>query len=256
MNQVRLHRRHPRGMTLLVALGTLAVVTAATLVSLRIVSQESELQGGERRTREAFFAAEAGLAEGREVLTTLLGNGANNNNFNAVMAQLGDLYSAGQGLDGVVNEPDFPGNGWYEVIPQSRYSLLAGAGQAVDPNVATPMREMRDPNGRTYISFPEQSTVFYRVFMHDDDDDKDEPGNPNDGRRDDTNSSVWLVSMGEVQGKGGVVLARSVVRVLVSAGLSSQVASGYGGQKLGGSDKTSGTSLDTSPPNIAQGTTF
>jgi hypothetical protein len=258
MNQVRLHRRHPRGMTLLVALGTLAVVTAATLVSLRIVSQESELQGGERRAREAFFAAEAGLAEGREVLTTLLGNSPNSNNFNAVMGKLGDVYSGGHGLDGAVNEPDFPGNGahWYEVLPLSRYSLLSGTGQALDSSFATPLREMRDPNGNPYVSFPEQSTVFYRVFMHDDDDDKDDPSNPNDGRRDDTNKSVWLVSMGEVQGKDGVVLARSVVRVLVSAGLSTQAASGYGGQKLGGSDKTSGSSLDTSPPNIAQGTTF
>jgi hypothetical protein len=245
-------------MTLLVALGTLAVVTAATLVSLRIVSQESELQGGERRAREAFFAAEAGLAEGREVLTKLLGQSANSNNFNAVMARLGDLYSPNSGLDGVVNETNFPGNGasWYEVIPLSRYSLLSGTGQALDANVTTPLRELRDLNGKPYLSFPEQSTVFYRVFMHDDDDDKDEPSNPNDGRRDDTNKSVWLVSMGEVQGKDGVVLARSVVRVLVSAGMAAQAASGYGGQKLGGSDKTSGASLDQSPPNIAQGTTF
>jgi hypothetical protein len=247
MRQVRAHGQQ-RGMTLLMVLSTLAVVTAATLVSLRLVSQESELQGSERRSREAFFAAEAGLAEGREIVTQLLGG--NSSSFNGVMATLGDFYSPGSGAVGVVNEPDFPANGssWYEVVPLTRYSLLPGSGLAVDPGVAAANQELRDPNGRPFLSFPEQSTLFYRVFLHDDEDD--------DQRGDDTNGAVWLVSMGEVQGGNGEVLARSVVRVLVAAGVVQQASIGYGGQKLGGSDKTSGGTVEQTPPVVSQSTTF
>lgn len=252
-------RKHPRGMTLIVALGILAVVTAATLVSLRIVSQETDLQGRERRTREAFFAAEAGLAEGREVLTALVGTGtpflppSPCPSSGCVFQKLGDAYSPGSGFWGVVNEPNFPGNGmgWFQVIPSTHYSLAAGTGKAVDPNVTTPSWELRDSAGKAFLSFPEQSSVTYRVFAHDDD---DEPGVTN--RLADINGAVWLVSVGEVQAKDGTVLARSVVRVLVTAGSTSQVASGYTGQAGGGDSKGAGGSLDKNPPVLTQSSTF
>jgi Tfp pilus assembly protein PilX len=229
MKKVRAGRRSPRGMTLLIALAVISVVTAATLVSLRVVSQESELQGRERHSREAFFAAEAGLAEGREVLTLLLSkhsayedeNSAYQgkaSNFTDVMLKLGTLSAAATGFNnrGEVNEANFPGTGrsWYEVIPNTPYTLLPGVGQAVDPNVSTATLELRAINSKPFLSYPEQRNVTYRVFVHDD---EDEGAFVTNDPRIDNNHAVWVVSVGEVRGTGEVVLARSVVRALVFA---------------------------------------
>ncbi|MET0404145.1 MAG: hypothetical protein ABW123_17165 [Cystobacter sp.] len=252
MKKVRAGRRSPRGMTLLIALAVISVVTAATLVSLRVVSQESELQGRERHSREAFFAAEAGLAEGREVLTRLI---SKHSDFTVVMVELGKLRASAPGFtpDGEVQESKFPGNGmsWYEVIPTTPFTLLAG--KAVDPGRSDAAQELRDKTGRAFRSFPEQSRVNYRVFMHDDDDES--PAEvPN--RRRDNNGAMWVVSMGEVTGEGGVVLARSVVRALVFADMVVPMNGGYSGQKLGGASKssTSTTSTTSTIPDLSQGT--
>ncbi len=55
----------------------------------------------------------------------------------------------------------------------------------------------------------------YRVFVHDN---NDEPGSGLDDLQRDSDRAVWLVSVGEVTGGSGEVLARSVVRALVVAG--------------------------------------
>lgn len=202
-------RRRQRGMTLVIALGVIAVATAATLVSLRIVSQESQLQGRERHTREAFFAAEAGMAEGREVLSGLMVASATKSD---ILINLGKLRMGQTGFDsttGWVTETGFPGEFWFEIIPDTRYSLLPARG-ALAASVTTPQQELRDINGRPYISYPEQASVFYRVFVYNDDD----GGSPTA----DKNQSLWMVSVGEVRGGSGEVLTRSVVRALVYAG--------------------------------------
>ncbi|WNG26913.1 hypothetical protein F0U62_25000 [Cystobacter fuscus] len=232
MKKVRAGRRSQRGMTLLIALAVISVVTAATLVSLRVVSQESELQGRERHSREAFFAAEAGLAEGREVLTMLLAKHSDfenqssayqekASNFTDVMFKLGTLMASKPGYNtrGEVDEANFPGTGrsWYEVIPNTPYTLLPGTGGtngAVDPTFSKAGEELRDVNNKPYLSFPEQRNVTYRVFVHDD---EDEGAFVANDPRIDNNHAVWVVSVGEVRGTGEVVLARSVVRALVFA---------------------------------------
>lgn len=262
MKKVRAGRRHPRGMTLLIALAVISVVTAATLVSLRVVSQESELQGRERHSREAFFAAEAGLSEGREVLTQLLSdpkakcaNASKCENFSDVMLLLGTINAAKPGYNsrGEVDDPKFPGQGlsWYELIPVTAYTLLSGPGQAVDPNVSKAAQEMRDRNNKAFLSFPEQRNVTYRVFVHDD---EDEGALVANDRRIDNNHALWVVSVGEVTGADNVVMARSVVRALVFADMVAPQAGGYSGQKGRGSSKTSVTAPTLELPNLSQGT--
>ncbi|MFY0576821.1 hypothetical protein ACN28S_23025 [Cystobacter fuscus] len=204
-------------MTLLIALAVISVVTAATLVSLRVVSQESELQGRERHSREAFFAAEAGLAEGREVLTMLLAKHSDfdnqssayqekASNFTDVMFKLGTLMASKPGFNtrGEVDEANFPGTGrsWYEVIPNTPYTLLPGVGGAsgaVDPTFSKAGEELRDVNNKPYLSFPEQRNVTYRVFVHDD---EDEGAFVANDPRIDNNHAVWVVSVGEVRARG------------------------------------------------------
>jgi type II secretory pathway pseudopilin PulG len=249
MKKARAGRRSPRGMTLLIALAVISVVTAATLVSLRVVSQESEMQGQERHAREAFFAAEAGLAEGREVISLLISDQVE---LTKVMVKLGTQTAGkpGYNAQGEVDEANFPGTGfsWYEVIPATPFTLLPG--KAVDPNKTDPSKELRDKTGRPFRSFPEQSRVSYRVFVHDD---EDENGSAPDARHD-LNHAVWVVSVGEVKGAGDVVLARSVVRALVFSDMVAAEAGGYGGQKGQGSTKSTPSSPTSKIPDLSKGT--
>lgn len=251
-------RRQPRGMTLLIALGVIAVATAATLVSLRIVSQESELQGRERHSREAFFAAEAGLAEGREVLKGLLGADPTFGSISAspnkgVFMALSAPHKGQPGFnsDGEVSEPGFIGNytSWFEVIPSTRYSLLPTTGGALDATYGVARREMRDANNKPFVSFPQQAQVAYRVFVHDN---NDEAGSGADDLQQDVDRAVWLVSVGEVTGGSGEVLARSVVRALVVGGHVPALGDAYSGQKGGSSDKA-GDPLEQTPPDASKG---
>lgn len=244
-------------MTLLIALGVIAVATAATLVSLRIVSQESELQGRERHSREAFFAAEAGLAEGREVLKGLLGTdptfGSISTSPKGVFLALSSPHKGVSGFNamGEVFEPGFIGNNtsWFEVIPSTSYNLLPTVGGAVDASYSVARRELRDANNKPFVSFPQQANVSYRVFVHDN---NDEPGSGADDLEQDLDRAVWLVSVGEVTDGSNQVLARSVVRALVVGGHIPALGDAYGGQKGGGSDKA-GDPLEQTPPDASKG---
>ena len=102
-------------------------------------------------------------------------------------------------------------------LPFTRYSLMQEK-NAVDATLAVASRETRDVNGKPFLSFPRQSTVFYRVFVHDDDDDDPNMSPPGQNKRVDSNHSVWLESVGEVRDGNDKVMARSVVRALVMTG--------------------------------------
>ncbi|WP_194869034.1 MULTISPECIES: hypothetical protein [Myxococcus] len=206
----------PRGMALLMAIGIIAFIAAAVVVSLRKVAAESALQAQERRKREAHFAAEAGLAEARELSRMLLGG---QRSFTEVMKSLGNQYN-GQGTAGYVQgEPGLPSgmpNGnvfpWYEAIPWTPYTLAAASsGTAVDSDITTAFQEMNGADGRRILDFPSQERVLYRVFLVDD--------NDGDDRRDqDDNSRVWLVSVGEVRGRDGTQPQRVIIRALITSG--------------------------------------
>lgn len=199
-SKVPVRPRAERGIALLMALALIAFITAAAIISLRSVATESALQAHERRGREAFFAAQAGLAEGREVVRLRL-NGANQ--FTTVIGALTSTSS----------EAGLPGT-WYNLIAWQPYALGAtDAGVGVDPAVTGANLEMNGPDGTRIDDFPTAANVRYRVFLSDDED-----GDSN--RATDSNSQVWLVSVGEVEGPPGTQPHRSIVRALISAGSS------------------------------------
>ncbi|MFY2564356.1 hypothetical protein ACN469_42605 [Corallococcus terminator] len=211
----RNHRHASRGMALLMALGIIAFISAAVVVSLRKVAAESALQAQERRNREAHFAAEAGLAEARVVVRLLLGLGGGVLKFDPVMERLGNAYN-GTAFDGFVQgEPGLPSNAafpWYEVIGWTPYSLAAASsGGAIDSDVATANQEMNGPDGPIF-DYPTQERLFYRVFLVDDNDDTPL-------RRADSNNRVWLVSVGEVRGRDNTQPQRVIIRALITSGL-------------------------------------
>lgn len=207
-------QRGQRGFALLMAIGIIAFIAAAVVVSLRAVASESALQGGERRNREAHFAAEAGLAEAREVVR-LIRTTTGGNNFNAIMTALGNQLTPGSGLNGFVTETGLPSDNttpWYQVIPWTNYTLqAANAGAAIDSDHSTNNQEMNGSDG-PIRDYPDQLNVRYRVFLVDDDDDA-----TND-RRADGNNRVWLVSVGEVTGQQGTQPQRVIIRSLITSG--------------------------------------
>ncbi|NMO16052.1 hypothetical protein HPC49_39830 [Pyxidicoccus fallax] len=188
--------RPERGLALLMSVVLIALITAATLISLRAVSTESALQAHERRGREAFFAAQAGLAEGREVIRQRLAGGAPS--FTALLGNTGPAAD----VNAVVASGP-----WSELIPWRQYTL-ATAG--VD--IAVAAAELNAPDGTLITDFPTANNVRYRVFLADD--------NDSDARTNDSNSQVWLVSVGEVTGPAGTQPHRSIVRMLITAGQS------------------------------------
>ncbi|HZI13284.1 MAG TPA: hypothetical protein VE153_23080 [Myxococcus sp.] len=201
--KVRLPRRAGRGIALLMALALIAFITAAAIISLRSVATESTLQSHERRGREAFFAAQAGLAEAREVVRLKLGTATQ---FDTVIATLGTRITE-SGLPSSDTQP------WYEVIPWRPYTLAASdAGLGVDPAFSGANREMNGPEGTRIDDYPTGANVRYRVFLVDDED--------GTARTSDNNSQVWLVAVGEVAGPTGTQPLRSIVRALISAGTS------------------------------------
>lgn len=197
-------RRPERGIALLIAIALIALITAATLISLRAVSTESVLQGQERRQREALFAAQAGIAEGRDWVRSKL----TTPHFTP--------FLDGTVLGARVDEPGLPSDGnvpWFQVIPWTPYTLdTTPLGTGVDPNFAGANREMNGPDGARIAAFPTASGVRYRVFLVDDDD-----GN---SRTQDNNSRVWLVSVGEVAGPPGSQPYRSIIRSLITPNTS------------------------------------
>jgi hypothetical protein len=200
-SQVSARPRAARGIALLMALALIAFITAAAIISLRAVATESALQAHERRGREAFFAAQAGLAEGREVVRLRL-NGANT--FTALIGALPSTSS----------EAGLPAT-WRNLIGWQPYSLGAtDAGLGVDPGVTGNNLEMNGPDGARIDDFPTASNVRYRVFISDDNDDL------SDNRDSDPNNQAWIISVGEVEGPPGTQPHRSIVRALISAGTS------------------------------------
>ena len=102
--------QHRRGSTLLMATGVITLATVGAFMSLQAVRTESGLQGDERRSRVAFFAAEAALAEGREKMRILVGSDP--------------TYTGALGaLGGFVSEPGLPSNELLDVLTWTAYPL-------------------------------------------------------------------------------------------------------------------------------------
>ncbi len=225
-----------RGFSLLVVMGLLLVITVAAVTTLAMVGQEAALQGQARREVEAFFAAEAGLSEGRERLRLLAEGTPNFNTYTTVMAALPPV--AGIGANGEV---------WFEVLPATPYRLTTdGVAMAIDPSVTTSGQELNAVTGARFDDYPTGANVRYRVFLRDDADETPAVSTA------DANAQVWLVSIGEVDVGGGMPIRR-VTQALVtySAGVASVDCLG---QKGGCADKTNGTSLDARTPSITGGT--
>lgn len=187
------HRRQPRGFTLLLALGVVAVVTMAVMLSFSVVGREADSQADTRRHKQAFFAAEAGLAEGREAVRIIMGNATND--------QL-DLPAALGGVSRVT----LPGMGsatrpWYELLPGT------GVDGWNDYQVTTTTLDTTELTGIS--DYPEQKNVRYRVFIRDD----EEPTDP--AFNTDLNRQVWIIAVGEVTNATGRP-TRAVVQALVS----------------------------------------
>jgi hypothetical protein len=187
-------RRQSRGFTLLLALGVVAIVTMAVMLSFSVVGREADSQADTRRQKQAFFAAEAGLAEGRERVRLIMANAANLNQITINMP-------ATFGLPAL----DVPGlgtaaNPFYELLPPAggatwnRYELLT-----------TTLEAGEVPAG---VDYPEQRNVRYRVFVRDDDDSDPDP-------QIDSNRQMWIVSIAEVANARGRP-TRAVVQALVT----------------------------------------
>lgn len=220
-------RRQQGGFTLLLAMGVVTMVTLAVLLSYGLVSREAEVQGDGRRYKEAYFAAEAGLAEAREAMRIRLGNLQSYSAALAVMPQ--------------VNEPGLPAAGdrpYLEVLPGpggvGSWNSLAIVESDMSP------AERLSPSGAAYAAFPLQENVRYRVFVRDDEDDTP-------SGLDDANGQVWLIAIGEVVGRQGSRPTRSVIQALISNENAPAVTSPGSVQEGGGPAGTfdgSGTVTD------------
>ncbi|ABF92153.1 hypothetical protein MXAN_0364 [Myxococcus xanthus DK 1622] len=189
-------RRRQGGFTLLLAMGVVTMVTLAVLLSYGVVSREAEVQGDGRRYKEAYFAAEAGLAEGREAMRIRLGNLQSYSSALAAMPQ--------------VNEPGLPAGGdrpYLEVL-QGPGGVGGWNSLAIDESDLAPT-ERQSPSGDAYAAFPLQTNVRYRVFVRDDED-------ATTSGLDDDNGQVWLIAVGEVVGRDGSRPTRAVIQALIS----------------------------------------
>lgn len=197
-------RRQSRGFTLLLALGVVAVVTMAVMLSYSVVGREADTQADTRRQKQAFFAAEAGLAEGREAVRLLMDKMGSN----ALVFQ--------DELGPAVTEPGLgsAADPWYDILPAppppstDRWNLYQLTVAQLEPAEKSAGPGVETPNQAYTSDYPEQTRVRYRVFVHNDKDGA-APGT-------DANHQVWLVSVGEVlspKGEGRPV--RAVVQTLV-----------------------------------------
>lgn len=231
-------RRHERGLSLLMATVVVTLVTMAVMLSVTLVERESELQRHQRVRRQAFFAAEAGLAEGRQAVSLLLGS---NTTYSAVFQQLADLrggpaHTREPGL-GSADQP------WFDVLdpdpaappgdPWQYYPLALGS-------------TLRDEDLIGFNSYPTWTGVRYRVFLHDDEDDADPTQ--------DINTRVWLVAVGEVPNREGVP-TRAVVRTLITNS-NTLGTMNPGTVDRGGMYKNNDTSIDVEPPSTSNLTTL
>ncbi len=210
-------RRRQGGFTLLLALGVVTMVTLAVLLSFGVVSREADVQGDSRRYKEAYFAAEAGLAEAREAMRIRLRNDAV---YNAALAALP-----------IVNEPGLEGGlrPFLEVLPGPD-GVGSWNSLAIDETELAPS-ERQSPGGQAYNAFPLQENVRYRVFARDDED-------GSDSGLDDTNRQIWLIAVGEVVGPEGSRPTRAVIQALITNENSVAVTSPGTMQTGGGPDNT------------------
>ncbi|MFP2932746.1 hypothetical protein ACLESO_47890 [Pyxidicoccus sp. 3LG] len=184
------------------AMGLVTLMTMAVLLSHGVVGREAETQGDSRRQKEAFFAAEAGMAEGREAMRLRLGD---RQTYGNVLTTLGPA----------INEPGLENANprWYEVLPgpgEDGWNYLRLMSE--DMTAA----ELSSEDGERYSDYPVQDNVRYRVFVRDDADDAN--GNT------DSNGKVWLVAVGEVVGPHG-----RPTRALVQALITNENAPAAGG---------------------------
>ncbi|MGZ6078887.1 MAG: PilX N-terminal domain-containing pilus assembly protein [Myxococcaceae bacterium] len=218
MERVSRFRARPRrGATLLLALGVMTFLTLGAITTVNLITAQTDPAGQDRRAKEAFFAAEAGLAEAREWLRLQTAAIPSPQPTNAILAELAPAADLGG-----------PTDPWYQVplgnTPASwvGYRLSqspdATGAQAIDPSVTTAGLELTGADGTQYQAYPDTARLVYRVFLRDDDDGDGDPTV-------DSNGTVWLVAVGQVQVGLGVPV-QSVVRVLVRPGTGA-VGTGY-----------------------------
>ncbi|MGE6756601.1 hypothetical protein ACQKGO_01210 [Corallococcus interemptor] len=215
-------RRQSRGFTLLLALGVVAVVTMAVMLSYSVVGREADTQADTRRQKQAFFAAEAGLAEGREKVRLLMANNGNSESL-AIPAVLG-------GATPVADIPALAAANppWYELLPGSgpdkwnKYTLLKAG-----------LAPSEIPAG---VDYPEQANVRYRVFVRDDDE-----GDNN--ATVDTNDQLWILAVGEVTTANGRP-TRSMVQALVTNATGDSIFMPGCGMKNCGPDQSGSANPD------------
>ncbi|HVP59494.1 MAG TPA: hypothetical protein VMT11_02955 [Myxococcaceae bacterium] len=213
----RARARHPRGATLLLSLGVVTFLTLGAITTLNLINAQSDPAGQDRRAKEAFFAAEAGLAEAREWLRLQTAAIPSPQPTNAILAELAPAADVGGGTDPWYQVPLGTTPGAWVPYRLSTAPDATGA-QAIDPAVSTAGLEMVGGDGTAYLSYPDASRVVYRVFLRDD----------NDGDGDqtvDSNGTVWLIAVGQVQVGLGVPV-QAVVRELVRPGTGA-VGTGY-----------------------------
>ncbi|MCY1036358.1 hypothetical protein OV207_33285 [Corallococcus sp. BB11-1] len=191
VSRTRPHLRQPRGFTLLLALGVVAVVTMAVMLSYSTVGREADSQADTRRQKQAFFAAEAGLAEGREAVRIIMDNALNS------QIPLRDTLGRDRVELPGMGTPEYP---WFELLPGdgpegwNQYSITL---DSLDPSEYAGVED-----------YPEQTNVRYRVFVRDDVETDDAFGI-------DTNRQLWVISVGEVTNANGRP-TRAVVQALVT----------------------------------------
>jgi len=210
-------RRHPRGATLLLSLGVVTFLTLGAITTLNLITAQSDPAGQDRRAKEAFFAAEAGLAEAREWLRLQTAAIPSPQPTNAILAALAPATDVGGSTDPWYQIPLGNTPGAWVAYTLSREPDANGA-QALDTGVTTAGLELTASDGTPYRAYPDASRVTYRVFLRDDDDGDGDPTV-------DSNGTVWLVAVGQVQVGTGVPV-QAVVRALVRPGTGA-VGTGY-----------------------------
>lgn len=233
-------RRGPgeRGFALLIILGLIGMLTAGAAYTLTSVGREASLQAQLRKSNEAFFAAEAGLAEGRERVRLITQRMGNLSTYTPILADL--PLASGVAVAA--------GDVWYELIPSTSYTLQTTAevtAGAVDLNVSVADRENKDQAAVKFEAWPGAKDISFRVFLRDDVDES-----PRDGTKD-VNAAVWVISVGEAAVPGGNPI-RQVVQALVSF-TPGAITEGCVGQKGGCSDKSNINSTDANNPDMSGG---
>jgi len=231
-------RAGERGFALIIILGLIGMLTAGAAYTLTTVGREASLQAQLRKSNEAFFAAEAGLSEGRERVRLITERMGNLSTYTPIMADL--PLATGVAVAA--------GDVWYELLPSTPYTLQTTsevAAGALDTGVNVADRENKDQASVKFEAWPGAKDISYRVFLRDDVDES-----PRDGTMD-ANAAVWLISVGEAAVPGGNPI-RQVVQALVSF-TPGAITEGCVGQKGGCSDKSNINSVDANNPDMSGG---